>query len=349
MVDSNRFLFRDQPIQLDEMVSQTSRLVATAEALLPDFDAAEAASAGTVTILVATFNGEIYLNEQLLSLQRQTWPRMDLIFSDDGSRDGTVGLVTAFCCDWTKGTSEVIEGPRAGFAENFRSLITRGRVDGDYVAFCDQDDIWKPRKLEKAIEWLDAQDPSVPALYCGRTQTFPASGDNAMSPLFPLPPTFRNALVQSIAGANTMVMNRAAFELVREAARRTSFISHDWFAYLIVTGAGGTVHYSREPEVLYRQHESNLVGANNTWQARLSRLRFLFGGRFRAWTDANLAALEACRDLLDPQALACIDKFRRARRGGPVARLRHLRQSGVYRQTRRGQVGLYFAGILDLL
>lgn len=334
---------------MDEMVSHTNRLVATAESFVPDIAEAHAATSGTVTILMAIFNGEIYLNEQLLSLRRQTWPRIDLIFSDDGSRDGTVDLVTAFCRDWDKGTSQVIGGPRAGFAENFRSLITRGSVGGDYVAFCDQDDIWKPGKLEKAIAWLDGQDPSVPALYCGRTLTFPASSDGAMSPLFPLPPTFRNALVQSIAGANTMVMNRAAFELVREAARRTSFISHDWFAYLIVTGAGGTVHYSREPDILYRQHESNLVGANNTWQARLSRLRFLFGGRFKAWTDANLAALDACRDLLVPQARACIDEFRRVRGGGPISRLRHLRNSGVYRQTKRGQVGLYLAGIFGLI
>lgn len=304
---------------------------------------------GLVTVLMATCNGERFLAEQLDSLEAQTWGRIDLVVSDDGSRDRTAQEVETFSGRWTKGRLEVAEGPCGGFAANFRSLIVNSPVHGEYVAFCDQDDIWRPAKLERAIEWLAAQPADTPALYCGRTQTLSADGNTAMSPLFPRAPAFTNALVQSIAGANTMVMNRKAFELVREAARRTHFVSHDWWSYLIVAGAGGTVRYCAEPDVLYRQHEHNLVGANNTWRARMSRLKFLLSGRFGTWSAANLTALDQCRDLLTPQALACMDAYRQARRGPLFSRLSNLKKSGVYRQTWYGQVSLVMACILGLM
>ncbi len=305
---------------------------------------------GAVTVLMATFNGEKYLDEQLGSLGEQSWPRIDLVFSDDGSSDGTFGKLETFCRGWEKGRAELVRGPRAGFAENFRALITSDRADGDYVAFCDQDDIWKAGKLQKAITWLETRSSSTPALFCGRTETFQSSGSkNAMSPLFERSPSFCNALVQSIAGANTMVMNRAAYEIVRESARRTPFVSHDWWTYLMVTGAGGIVRYSPDPDVLYRQHDANLVGANNTWRTRMSRLRFILGGRYKEWSDANLAALDICRDLLVPEAQNCMNEYRLARSGNPAVRLSHLRKSGVYRQSLFGQISLYLACIAGLM
>ena len=304
---------------------------------------------GSVTVLIATFNGEKYLEEQLHSLESQTWPRIDLVVSDDGSMDGTLGKLDGFVRTWDRGTATVIQRQHSGFAENFRSLMTLDGIEGDYVAYCDQDDIWEPDKLRKAIDWLDSQDPDVPALYCGRTRAFPSMQDKALSPLFTRPPSFRNALVQSIAGANTMVMNRAAFDVVCEATRRTGFVSHDWWTYLIVTGIGGKVYYCPEPDVHYRQHDDNLVGANNTWRARFLRLRFMLAGRFKDWSDKNISSLEACRDMLTTHAQECLDEFCDARRGNTISRLYHLKKSGVYRQTMKGQLGLVLACILGLI
>src|SRR5690606_17695974 len=126
---------------------------------------------------------------------------------------------------------------------------------------------------------LRKQPSDGPALYCTRTRTVSEEGSTVgLSPLFAKPPGFRNALVQSIAGANTMVMNRSAWRLVREASRRTSFISHDWWCYLIVAGAGGVVRYSPVARIGYRQHAKNLVGENNSWRARMSRLSHLMKG-----------------------------------------------------------------------
>lgn len=305
--------------------------------------------AGRVAVLMATFNGQAYLREQLASLDAQTWAGVDLLVSDDGSTDGTPDLVRRFARDWNKGSLAIVEGPRQGFAENFRSLILRQDASrASYVAFCDQDDIWNGDKLEKAVAWLSSRPPGTPALYCGRTLNF-APERRSMSPLFPHKPCFANALVQSIAGGNTMVMNRAAFELVQTAARRSSFVSHDWLSYLIVTGAGGEVFYNPVPDVLYRQHQDNLVGANDNWIAVAQRISFVLNGRFREWTDRNLQILEDNKDLLTPEARQTLQRFRSARHAPLHKRLAALRQSGVFRQTRKGHAALAIAALMKLL
>ncbi len=307
------------------------------------------AAGGRLAVLMATFNGARFIDEQLRSIDQQTWPIIDVWTSDDGSTDGTLGALERWAVYWSKGDFMRLPGPGRGFAANFRSLLTNAKIDADYVAFCDQDDVWLAEKTQAAVAALEIYG-SRPALYCARTIITDADGEElSRSPLFRRPPDFANALVQSIGGGNTMVLNRAAHQLLREAATRTGFVSHDWFAYLIVAGGGGRVIYDETPHVRYRQHGENLVGSNQGWRARLARMKAAFGGRFVRWNDDNLAALDACRDLLTPAATETLHRFRQARSGRLPDRLVDLWRSGVYRQTALGQVSLYAAGLLGKL
>lgn len=300
-------------------------------------------------ILLATYNGARWLDAQLHSLAAQDRARIDVTVSDDGSTDGTGALLAEWARRWRKGRFEVVSGPGRGFAENFRFLLGRDVGDATYVAFCDQDDLWLPGKLGIAAAAL-REFGERPALFCSRTELMDESGSmTGHSPAFPRPPGFANALVQSIAGGNTMVLNRAAFRLVSEAAGRAAFVSHDWFCYLMVSGAGGEVVFSHEPLVRYRQHASNLVGANIGWRARLERLTAALGGRFTRWNDVNLAALDRCQNLLTEDARLQLDRFKAAREGSLPQRLAALRRSGVYRQTASGQVSLWLAALLGKL
>jgi len=297
-----------------------------------------------VAVLMGTMNGAPFIGEQLQSLLDQSWPLVDLWISDDGSTDGTVSLVEAWRPRWNKGSLTLVEGPRQGFAENFRSMIVDLRVDADYYAFCDQDDVWEPDRLESAIRWMETEDGKTPLLFCSRTATITETGRPAgHSPLFRRPPSFRNALVQSIAGGNTMLLNRAGRDLLAKASAGTDFVSHDWWAYLVVAAAGGTVRYESRPLVGYRQHVANLVGANASWKARFSRLGRLFKGQFATWTDRNLSGLAANRDILTPDAALCLRLFAEARQAGLFRRFGLLAKSGVYRQTVMGTLGLYLA------
>lgn len=293
---------------------------------------------------MGTFNGAAFINAQMESLVAQTHPHIDVWVSDDGSTDATKAIVDSWQAQWPKGRLGLVDGPRQGFAANFRAMIVDPRVEADYYAFCDQDDIWETDKLECAIDWMQCGQPETPLLFCSRTTTMSESGAAmGFSPLFRKPPSFRNALVQSLAGGNTMVMNRAARDLLAKASARTTFVSHDWWAYLMVTGAGGIVHYHSRPLVRYRQHAANQVGANISWRARLSRLRRLFQGQFSRWIDDNLHGLEVNRDILTKDATRALDLFLTSRTGGILHRLRFLRRSGVYRQTILGTLGLYLA------
>jgi hypothetical protein len=145
-------------------------------------------------------------------------------------------------------------------------------------------------------------------------------------------------------------MNRAAREILVEASRRTSFVSHDWWSYIIITGVGGAVHYSPVAKIGYRQHAGNAIGKNNSWRARIGRLGQLLNGRFADWNDRNLAGLAACEDMLGQEARETMRLFSQARSSSSlVTRLRMLKRSGVYRQTLFGHIGLYVACILKRL
>ena len=285
-----------------------------------------------VTVLLATYNGERYLKEQLDSLAAQTVPDLDVIAADDGSSDATLDILERAKSGWTKGRFEITHGPRKGFAENFRFLAQRADPT-DFLAFCDQDDVWEADKLEAAISALSAVSPDAPGAYFSRTLLTDES-DRAfgLSPLFSRPPSFRNALVQSIGGGNTLVLNRAGAALFAQTCQRVSFLTHDWWAYLIVSGVDGFVHYDPTPHIRYRQHGNNLMGNNTGFRARLRRLLMLTGGGFRRWIDQNLAGLEQCEELLTPQAAQSLAVFREARqtRGRRVLQL--MAKAGVYRQ-----------------
>ena len=299
---------------------------------------------------MAAYNGEAFLQQQIDTLAAQTVAHVDIWFSDDGSSDGTKAIAQAAAKRWTKGGFTILDGPSKGFAENFRSLLVNRAIDADYFAFCDQDDLWDEDKLAHAIAWLETQDAARPALYCTRTRIVAADGTpTGMSRLFSRPPSFRNALVQSIAGGNTMVMNRAARMAVMRACERVGFVSHDWWCYLVVSGTGGVVHYCPTPRIGYRQHEDNLVGENKSWRAKLTRLKRLFTGTFENWNDRNLASLEACGDMLSQEARDVMARYEKARSAPLPTRLSALHRSGVFRQSTLGNLGLYIACMLKKL
>jgi hypothetical protein len=168
-----------------------------------------------------------------------------------------------------------------------------------------------------------------------------------MSPLFSRPASFSNALVQSIGGGNTIVFNKAAQNLLKAAGVSANVVAHDWWLYLIVSGAGGVVHYDTEPSLFYRQHDTNLIAANQTLLSRLKRILMLFRGTLREWSSANTAALLKNRELLSEANRRVLDDFCIARKSWLLPRLIRLRMARVYRQTRMSNLGLFVAGIFN--
>lgn len=308
-------------------------------------DCASGAGA-TVAILMATKDGVAFLGDQLESIAHQTHENWVLWASDDGSSDGTRGLLNAFARERNQ-TVIIKEGPQRGACANFMALAADTTIDADYFAYADQDDIWYADKLARAIDWLSMVPAEHPALYCGRTELIREDGVSyGFSPLFERAPDFRNALVQNIGGGNTMVFNRAAKRLL-ESVGPVEVVAHDWWTYQIVSAVGGPVCYDPKPAIKYRQHSANLVGSNLGWQARVARARMMLSGEFGRWNEVNIAALRALPSwMIGPGPNAVIERFARARSYSLISRLYYLWRSGVYRQNLIGNLGLLAATIL---
>jgi len=304
----------------------------------------------TVAILLCTRNGERFLAEQLDSIARQTHGAWTLWASDDGSTDRTRAILAAYRTQWGADKLRILDGPGAGAAANFLSLACNPAVAADYFAYADQDDVWDPDKLARALAALAPLPAAAPALYLSRSRLIDATGrELGLSRRHARPPSFRNALVQNIGGGNTMVFNAAARAVLAAAGPGVEVVVHDWWTYMAVTGVGGTVISDPLPSLSYRQHGANQIGANRGLAARAARAGRLLDGRFRAWTDTNLKALAALESRLTPDNAEVLRRFRAARAAPLWPRLIGLARSGIYRQTLLDNLGLYLAAALNRL
>lgn len=331
------------------MVAPHSFAVKQNDSALSDSGAAipEIRSLPHVTILMCTYNGERFLAQQLDSIARQTYPNWNVLISDDGSTDMTLEILRQYAESWGGEKLTVHEGPRKGFAANFMSLTCRAQ-SSHYYAWADQDDVWHDNKLETALSALQRESSDVPLLYSTRTELIDESGTIiGLSPVFSRPTSFANALVQSIGGGNTMVFNSATHALFRLGGAQLDIVAHDWWAYIVVTGAGGKVFHDMSPSISYRQHEANIIGSNSDMRARLVRLRMTFSGRFRSWNSRNIAALDSIQSSLSLDSKVTLEYFKKARRSRGLNRFLSLWRAGVYRQTHWGNLGLILAAVFN--
>lgn len=287
---------------------------------------------------MATYEGARHLEAQLASLLALDHGDWSLWASDDGSTDGTRDRLRAFADAHPGREVRLLEGPRQGAAANFLSLIAAAGADGAYLALSDQDDIWLPDRLTRALEMLG----EGPAVYSSRTVLI----DDAGTPLresrrHPRGLSFGNALVQNVMAGNTMVIAPDLARILAEtapvarAARGGRGVAHhDWWIYLLAAGLGARLVHDDRPGLLYRQHASNAMGASDGMRRAGGRLRMIGDGRYGDWIAGNLEALEPLADRLTPEARDLAARFRAWRAG--QGRFADLRRAGVRRQ---GPVG----------
>ncbi|QDC08078.1 glycosyltransferase [Oceanicola sp. D3] len=300
-----------------------------------------------VTVLMAVHRGAAHLPEQLDSLTDQQHKNWSLVASIDGEDDGSGDILEAHP---SAARITRIAGPGRGAAANFLHLM-REVEPGSYWAFSDQDDFWLPHKLGRAVERLEDMPWNTPAMYHSRSLVTDVGLDNhRLSAARPRPPSFANALVQNIAGGNTIVLNPAASRLVHAASHDVEdVVVHDWWLYQLITGAGGTVIHDDAPSLLYRQHGDNLIGANDGMRARASRLRMVLDGTYKTWMEVNLAALQACAKHFTPENRSLLRRLVIARHQPLAVRMKMLRNVGIHRQTQFASSVMWLSVILGRL
>ena len=287
-----------------------------------------------VAILLSTWNGATFLPEQLASFLRLNGPPWRLYWRDDGSDDRSADIMREFAAG--AGDGRVVECAdnlgRIGITASFLTLLRRAPQDC-VVAFADQDDVWLPEKLARGVASLTQVGDGLPALYCARQSLV----NEALQPIrlsarVAAPPGFPQALTQNIATGCTVMLNPPAVRLIA-ASRAPDITLHDWWAYLMVTAAGGRVLIDDTPTVLYRQHKGNAVGVPvSAWKRAAAALR-RGPGMFMTTFRQHTAALQGQPALLSPEARAALALISAGLAGGLAPRLAALRHPGLRRQN----------------
>ena len=301
-------------------------------------------------VLMAVWKDTRFLRRQLSSIRDQDHDNIQIWISRDCDEERMGAILDEEASKFGTNRFFILAGPKAGCSSNFLSLICNTDIQADYFAYSDQDDVWERDKLSRAIAELELVPPTIPAVYGSRAYIIDANGNNlGLFPFHGREPGFRNALVQNIASGHTMVMNRAAREILL-AADITDVPFHDWWTYLLVTGAEGRFFYDLRSTVQYRQHDRNLTGAPpRNLKDQILRIRRIFNGQVKDINRANLRALQTVKALLTPENQDILDTYCEALRMNGLARVHGLWKSGVYRQTSIGNVGLFSAALLNRL
>lgn len=223
----------------------------------------------TVEILLAAYNGERFLREQLDSLLAQTWEQWHLTVSDDGSTDGTSAILDGYAAQYPDRIRRVRHEGRFGNAcDHFFWLMKE--CGASYMMFCDQDDVWHPDKVEKTMRaLLEAEDEAgtdTPVLVF--TDLTPvdeklrpiASSLMKMQKQYTDVIDYRALLMQNIVTGCATGINRALAQLAGQCKDASQVIMHDWWLG-VVAARFGKVVYLDESTMLYRQHGGNCVGA----------------------------------------------------------------------------------------
>lgn len=295
-----------------------------------------------VLILMAVRNGERFLADQLASIAAQDHRDWRLLVSDDGSTDNSLQIVNDFIRSRPKGQVTLLPGPGRGATENFRSLLRRADPGDGFLSFSDQDDVWDRDHLSRALDRLAPLAGQMAVYGCRMRICDSALNPVGLSAPATAPLGFRNALVQNMISGNTMVMTGRAAHLLRRAEHQAGPMPvHDWWAYQMITGAGGTAILDPVPGIRYRQHDRNVIGYKRGLRAVPARVRRHLGGTYRQWARQNSAALAACAPMLTPENRRILEAFAKALVLPFPQRIAMLRQAGVYHQKRHERLGFW--------
>lgn len=220
-----------------------------------------------IEILLPTYNGAEYLPALIDSILNQTYNDVRFIVRDDGSKDNTWEVIKGYKARYPNQFLLVEDGlGNQGTSGSNNELIKY--VTSDYFMYCDQDDLWVPSKIEESLaemKRLEAENEGKPILVCTDAVCFNEHGE-VTAPSFyesqkfqDVTGSYHKMLALNIVQGATALMNRKVLEVMPYIPKD---LFHDWWTAVIVSKYG-IVSYIHKPLLRYRQHSSNVVGAND--------------------------------------------------------------------------------------
>ncbi len=226
-----------------------------------------------IDILMATYNGEKYLCEQLDSILRQSNKNWRIIIRDDCSTDNTVTIIQEYQAQYPDKVVLIqADSPSGSAQNNFFQLIKYWQQHGDanYIMFADQDDVWMQNKIQRTLHHMQILEQhygrNIPLLVHTDLMVVDAELNVINPSMFAMQNMDANRdqlnhiLVQNIVTGCTMMVNKPLLDMVAEIPQHA--IMHDmWLA--LIAAAFGQIGFVDEAAILYRQHGNNANGAKN--------------------------------------------------------------------------------------
>jgi rhamnosyltransferase len=281
----------------------------------------------SIAVVLAAYNGSAWIQEQVASIFAQEGVDATLFVSVDVSSDGTESIVDSLA----SANRRIVVLPHGerfgGAAPNFYRLIKE--VDFscfDFIALTDQDDIWQPEKLSRAVKVIQSNNVDT---YSSNVIAFWSNGKQKLIDKSQPKREF-DYMFESAGPGCTFVMTKklalALQQFLRENQEQCSQVSlHDWLIYAFARSRGYKWFIDPESHMLYRQHASNVVGANLGIKAKLARWKKLREGWFldQALIIANLLGYTEAQPMRRIKRLNLIDRIWLIVNAGKLRR--HLR------------------------
>tara|TARA_B110000879_G_C11164090_1_gene510382 strand:+ start:1171 stop:2256 length:1086 start_codon:yes stop_codon:yes gene_type:complete len=233
-----------------------------------------------ISVVMTTYNGDKFLIEQLDSLLAQIYPRIEIIICDDNSTDATLSILKSYEERVDSGITVYCNEENIGYVKNFQKSISH--CNGDYLVFCDQDDIWEPDKVAEQYRALD--EAKALAVYSDAFLVDANGRDLNMSlweaVLDGIPPKeidYRAFYITNCVTGCTLMIHR---QLLDAALPLPKSVPHDWWLAYHAAYQERLV-YTDKKLLHYRQHAGNVYGVGS--KIRKKRLSYYLKNKIQKW------------------------------------------------------------------
>ena len=297
-----------------------------------------------VGVLLASYNGEHYIREQLLSIINQENVSLHVFVSDDGSTDATREIVDVLSSNCSEITLLPVGQPTGSPAGNFFRLLSVIDLSNfSHIAFADQDDIWSLNKIERALMQMKVNDAD------GYSSDLISYSIETRKVKYILKSHAQRDYDYIFQGASAGCTYVISARLAAQIKNRISSIpfsefknrSHDWLIYAMARAAEYRWFCDPKSFVFYRQHSSNVYGAHSSLSGILSKIDKIKNGWYREniiWLGSFVNKNEVLSDI-----------FRRVERWSWIDRCYVAIHSNKFRRRRRDILVLFFFALLGIM
>lgn len=296
-------------------------------------------SRNKIAIMLATFNGAEYIEEQIFSILWQTHQNFRLYIRDDGSTDNTEKIISEMALRDSRIEILASSGKnRTGSAacNFFKILCEIDPMEYSYFSFADQDDIWAPLKLEAGLALLIETNSSG---YSSNLIAFDRIRNNAWYAKKDQSQTKFDYLFQGASAGCTYIFDHKVFAKTRTKImplldNMPKLNSHDWIVYAIARSSHLKWIMDSESYIYYRQHESNAYGSKTGLRKILFKISMLRNGWFREHVLWNQKILDNT-----PSEKLILEKVKMA---SMVSRIWLAFRSVYFRRSNKEKIALAF-------